>query len=467
MGVVDTYTLRQRQSIREMVGFEPTGPVQEKILNNDDRFMGVLGGEQGGKSFVSKEVLIERQPEREHDDPGLYWLAGERYIDSAREFDYIVEDFRKIPDTLRTWSKGNPRDYRQATLYDGTVIKTLSVGDTTTIGQEAPDGILFCEAGRSSLEAFHKLYARTAPRKGWMVMSGTVENMQPWYGEIMKSWGRGYDGHSSYELPTWSNRFLYPGGWDDPEIQRLKRELPEDFFWERLGAKVRPARGLVFGPNFKVGFHTVDELPFLPHLPVWIAVDPGYSMSAHSIVAMQFPPTGPIRVFDEIYLQGFDTESMIELAQMKPWWPNVQDGVIDIAATKMIQSVTPPQRVWIEKTRAREGGPLVLRSKQVNILDGIDRMKNFFQPHPITHEPRIVFASHLTGTLSEFGVCVSPFSGKMDAYRWNIKKDGTSGGQKPLDRANHSIKAITYLLVIRYGYVSTTGRRNVATVRHR
>lgn len=448
MGRADPYTLANRQRIRDIIGFEENGPEQLEFLNADDQYIQCITGEQWGKSYGGGEAAVERMAEREFlNRPGIYWLVGAKYANTREEFTRVHANLKKMPGNLLIKEpQANPNLPRQLDLNDKTVIRTLSVERVENISMEAPDGILVCEGSQISLEAFFRLYGRTAPRNGWMIMTGTYEKAQPWWDDIFNDW-TSRSGHRTFRFPSWTNRIFYPGGFNDPKIQRMKAMMPEDLFMERFGAKRRAQRGLVFGRLFDVIFHCQDNVDYIEGIPVEIAVDPGYSESAHAVLFIQRPPDQPIRIFDEIYLQGYGTEQIIELCQMKPWWKSVTGGVIDIAATKMIQSVTPPAEIWLEK------GKRMLHSKHVGILDGIDRLKSFLIPHPITREPKVLINTKCKGLLSEFGAAVSPFTGKMDAYRYDMKSSEALSN-KPKDRANHSIKALIYFLVIYYGYVN-------------
>src|SRR5690606_39648731 len=64
--------------------------------------------------------------------------------------------------------------------------------------------------------------------------SGTFEGAYGWYADLWNRWqGPNDDGGKSFSLPTWTNRAVYPGGREDPEIKRQESLMPPDLFQER------------------------------------------------------------------------------------------------------------------------------------------------------------------------------------------------------------------------------------------
>ncbi len=81
---------------------------------------------------------------------------------------------------------------------------------------------------------------------------------------------------------------------------------------------------------------------------------------------------GQVCVIDEIYEQGLITKEIIEIAQSRPWWKDVQGGVIDIAGYQH-QAMSAPAEIWMEETG------LYLSGQKIKINDGTERLKGFFE----------------------------------------------------------------------------------------
>ena len=432
----------------EIVEFEPTKE-QIRILNSDKRFILVAGGEQAGKSMVASKFLLQKFLEDE--SPGLYWLVAADYERTRAEFEYLTQDFAKLGILREVTKRVDPG---RIVLADGTRIETKSAKDPRTLAMRAPNGIVGCEASQLDLETFYRMRGRCAPKAGWMFLGGTFESSLGWYPQTFTAWESGIGDEQSFSLPSYTNFHLYPGGRDDPEIKRLEAVSSDDFFMERIEGRPVPPRGLVFN-EFRASIHA-QEVDYVPNEPVHIWIDPGYA-GGYALEAVQIIDD-VVRVFDEIYEIGLVTEEIIEMAQGRPWWKDVQYGVIDIAGTQH-QAMPAPAEVWLSKTG------LYLASQKVPINDGTERLKSFLKVDPISGYSRLSINSTCRGILSEFGAVPNPFDGQTRAYRWKMDRDGAIVGNTPEDKYNHGIKALIYGLVYHFGY-SYVGDRQKIKVKH-
>jgi hypothetical protein len=408
----------------------------------------VAGGEQAGKSMIASKYLLARFAETE--GKGLFWLVAADYERTRAEFTYLAEDFEKLG-MIKDISKRV--DPGHITLVDGTLIETKSAKDPRTLAMRAPDGIIGCEASQLDMETFFRLRGRCAPRRAWMFLGGTFEGSLGWYPQMYTAWASGAEPEArAFSLPSYTNVHLYPGGSEDPEILKLKEASSDDFFMERIEGKPSPPRGLVF-PEFRPDMH-ISELEYDPGTPVHLWMDPGYA-GAYAVEAVQVRGE-QICVIDEIYEQGLVTDEIIDIAKSRPWWKNVQFGVIDIAGNQH-QAMAAPAEVWLNQTG------LYLSSQKIRINDGTERLKGWLKIDGKIHAPRIVFSPKCRGVLSEFGAVASPLDGQTRAYRWKLDRDGNIVGDTPEDKNNHGVKALIYGLIDRfgYGYIEHRGKISV------
>ena len=84
-----------------------------------------------------------------------------------------------------------------------------------------------------------------------------------------------------------------------------------------------------------------------------------------------------------------------------------------------------------------------LRYGKVSIEDGTQRLHTFLKD-PETGKPRVLFNSSISGRgiLSEFG-----------QYKYKELTDRMAEREEPIDRDNHSIKALSYWLIDKFGPV--------------
>ena len=419
----------------EKVGYTPT-EAQKPIIYSDKRFILVAGGEQAGKSLVASKFLLSKWTETK--GPGLFWLVAADYERSRAEFEYLVQDFA----TLGILKKASKRvDPGRIELADGTIIETKSAKDPRTLAMRAPNGIIGCEASQLDMETFYRLRGRCAPKKAWMFLGGTFEGSLGWYPQLFLAWQHGGDVEQAYSLPSFSNYHLYPGGENDPEIERLQKDSSDDFFKERIMGIPSPPRGLVFH-EFRADYH-VREIEYIPDEPVHLWIDPGYA-GGYAVEVVQILDE-QICVVDEIYERTLITEEIIDLAMDKPWWRDVKFGVIDVAGYQH-QAMSAPAEVWLDKAG------LYMASQKVKINDGTERLKSMLKVDPKHHRPKMVISPKCKGVLSEFGTAPNPFDGQTRVYKWKTDRDGNVVGNQPEDKYNHGIKALIYGLIDRFGY---------------
>jgi hypothetical protein len=324
-------------------------------------------------------------------------------------------------------------------------IETKSARDPeTAFARVAPHGIIACEAGQLDISSYNRLRGRIAPRKGWMLLIGTIEKSQPWFPQMLENWQYGHEDRQSFKLPSWENVHLYPGGRNDPEILSLAQESSDDFFMERIAGQKVPLEGLVF-QEFTAEHH-VRSTGYRPGEKVYIFEDPGYGRaSAHAILACHIVK-GRVEVFDELYERGLVTEDMIGLCQKRDWWREEKVLISDPNYKDAHHSMPSVHETWERVTGLVAGG------ERGKIVEGIERLKSFLRTDPITGEARVQIDPKCTGILSEFGAAPSPFSGLEEPYLWRTDSSGRLAGITPEDRSNHSIKALIYGITALYGY---------------
>ena len=172
-------------------------------------------------------------------------------------------------------------------------------------------------------------------------------------------------------------------------------------------------------------------------------MDPGYA-GAYAVIAVQIVGE-QLRIIDEIYEQALITDEIIDIATAKPWWGDVQFGVIDIAGNQH-QAMAAPAELWLDKAG------LFMSSQKIKINEGTERLKSWLKMDPTTHEAKVVIHPKCQGILSECGASPNPFAGQSKAYRWKTDREGNIVGEVPEDKYNHSVKALIYGLVDRFGY---------------
>lgn len=171
----------------------------------------------------------------------LIWLVGPTYKHTHEEFRMLLEWCTKL--NLVQGRPSLPQDgIRSMTLKTGCRIETRSADHPERLASVAPDLIILCEPGQMSAEIYDIVLGRLVERRGTLYMVGTLEDDQrvqrwAWYENLATEWASHPDGHyeRSYELPTWTNKKIFPLGFQDPWIQE-RREAMSEYRFERMFA---------------------------------------------------------------------------------------------------------------------------------------------------------------------------------------------------------------------------------------
>jgi len=432
-------------AVLDILGLQP-GDEQREILFCRRRKILVAGGERAGKSFTSSLFLVTRAPFGQ-----LFWLVGPDYEQATAEFDYCVEFFSKLGAIRSKQDVSRPKIGKcTIILKTGQVIETKTAAEVQKIAGKAPDGIIMCEAAQHSEMSYMKCVARVGEKRGWLILCGTFEGSANWYANLFHEWALGDnpDHAIAFSLPSWTNRVIYPGGRNDPEILNIERALRriEGLFEERIAAVPIPPIGLVFR-EFRKSIHVSDQARYNSRLPVYLAVDPSdgsapYAVGVYQFLACACGPHTEDRIeqaycIDELYETGKGVEEIVKIGKRRPWWPKIKGGAIDVEAPD-------------DKKRWLSFGGIPLKAAKIPQLLGIRRAKSFMHYDTdlttglVTNQPHVQFNKACEGILHEF-----------TKYK---RKDPTDEDMIPADvpprnQPNHHIKALWYLLVARYGYV--------------
>ena len=411
------------------------GPVPNMVM--------LTGGIQAGKSVLSSSHMFAM-----HWCSRILWIVGERYDDCRYEFQNVI-DCGIMTGALDPKNVSFPQSPGpcRAIFNNGCIVRTLSSADVTTLASESPDGVLMVEAGRQSEQAMITLWERVSQRTGWLLISGTIEQLVGrWFPDL---WGdlqgaNVYQGRS-FRLPSYVNPKHYPGGEYDPKIQAIRKTLSEEEFNERYLGIPRSIIGVVF-PEFRKVHHVRATAEFEKSLPCRLWVDPGFYPSSYAVLFVQLYGAR-IHIFDELYLQGMTNDVVIDQVVNHYAFRNIERVVIDIAAQTHAGAQEPAMEVW-RKSLVGRNIPVV--AKYVKVEDGIVRTRDKLRINALDGVPFLITHPRCIKTIEEF----------TGGYRYHTRRDGIIAGDKPIDQNNHAMKAIAYGIVDGYGVAEVAmGRR--------
>lgn len=464
------------------IEFEKYNPEQYKVVKGEDRFPLIVGGERGGKSFATAAILLphvdllpEIRPERFYDEKGNLRYKGERkalvpdfvlfgpsYAEPRVEFSYLENWLREL-DNIAFTSKPQEGPWRLVTKA-GVVVATWSTDDPGTIRAIDLEGAAACECGNMEWDSIERIQGRIGAKRGFCIYSGTMENAKRWYIRMaLEGERQNRYGIITYSLPSWGNLHEFPGGFKDPEIQRWgifyggSKDVDytdSDTFMVRVAAKPVPPRDRVIrevkeNHIRKVEIPRKEDGSYDAHFE--ICIDPGYLPSAYAVlfVASWDTPDGKFwYIFDEIYRQETQNEQIIKMIKNHKFYRymGVDDLTIDVSAKRHADGNEPAIEKFKRLTRFRSP---YTKYWHENAL--IERLRT------TANQGLLAIHPNCRGLIAEFGLGEEVFP-DMHPWKYPTDKAGIILNEKPVDKWNHSCKALGYLLLRRVGPVERLGK---------
>jgi hypothetical protein len=420
------------------------------------RFMLVCGGERAGKSITSSALALSKLgPVEDDDTERMFWVVGPDYAQARVEFTYIFNALNRIGVIANSsMPEAKTVPWVMETTY-GVRVETKSSSDIAKLASFSVYGVLMVEAAQQTYETWLKLRGRVSETRGWVILSGTLENGLPWYSSLLRKWkGPNAEGGMSFSLPTWSNTAIYPGGITDPEIVALRASMPEDWFLTRFAAEAAKPHGLVI-PEFEYATHVrsldVAVDPYGKVLPINLAIDP----AQHTYPVLFIQRVGVYaHVLDCVYRKNVVAQEIIPEVMKHPLFRYVnrnEGNVIDIAGTQRHANKSQVE-IWQDLAKvsfAYRWIPLDSTIQAVRFRLGV---------HNTYKEPLVYFDAKLPNPEPLPDGSAAHLLSEFELWRWPDRKPDQSEVLKPVDKANDGIKALGYWLVHTYGPVEERKR---------
>lgn len=412
------------------------------IIGARDRTRVVLtmGGERAGKSQWTAYETFALSPWCD-----LIYITGAQYENCEPEFKYLEALYRANGMVTETRKPENGQ-WSMQTVW-GCEVRTLSYArggsDVLVTTGRAPDLIVLCEAGMLTEDIFLTALTRVAERRGAVIMSGTLKRSRPWYVALYQQLkGENIYNGKSVSLPSWENTEIYPQGRNDPAMLQLEAALGDIRFRERIAGEPVPSPLLVFGREFSYDLH-VKAVDYDPELPLLLACDPGYA-GGYALLVLQAASEHDVRVIDEFYAQYSTWDQAVAWLRNLPYIRQDSKGMItNIDRGHAIMDVAGNQhhgdKSQIEQWHAKTGIRFI--GKKIGIEDGINRLRDFLRSPFDWNQTRIRIHPKCEGLLWELS----------QGEQYPKDQEGNPVKENPIDANNHSRKALSYLLIHRFG----------------
>lgn len=416
----------------QQTGYEPH-PGQSLVHFDGTRHRVLTNGRRWGKSlFGGKEIECMAFIRNYIGQPMRGWIIGPNYGDAEKEFRVVYNTFKALgidqvsSKFIKNVENGN---MRIATNW-GFELECRSAQHPESLVGEGLDFVLLAEAGRHTKRTFTE-YVRPAlsDKRGLSIMSGVPEDVSD---TNLLYWGfnRGkdprYSQWKSWQLPSWTNTAVFPGGRTDPEILEAESDLTDDEFRRQYGGEFVLKRGRVM-KEWDDDIH-VRDLSFNPNWPLFAAVDYGYRNDWVWLWIQLDPMNNRVYVIGEKRWQQTDTEVIAREMNDHPLMRHCVSIYVDPSSPDDAAILRRHTGVG---TRNNTGGEIMPR---VRLIRQSLKLKPEHLPddHP----------EKLPGLMVDRS-CTKLIWEMREGYRWpESRGDGKNASEIPLDDNNHGPEAL-------------------------
>lgn len=452
----------QKDKYFEQTGYTPH-PGQRLVHYDSTRHRVLSNGRRWGKSmFGGKEIESMAFLRNFMGQPMMGWIIGPEYSDAEKEFRVVYNSLKALGvDQVSTKFLSNVENgnMRIQTRW-GFDLQCRSARHPESLVGEGLDFVLLAEAGRHRRFTFTE-YVRPAlsDKRGISMMSGVPEdanetNLLYWaytrgQNPAMTQW-------KSWQLPSWTNTAVFPGGRYDPEILEAAEDLTKDEFDRQYGGQFILKRGRVM-KEWDDDKH-IRHLEYRPDWPLFAAVDFGYTNDWVWLLIQIDPMTHNVYVIKERRFKLRDTEDIARNELFHDVLTHKVNAIYVDPSSPDDASIL--RRHLKLPTRSNTGGEIKLRLQLIRSALKT-RPETLPEDHP-ERVPGLVVDESCTDLIWEM----------REGYRWpENHSDSRNDSEIPQDVDNHGPEALGRFFkghMEQYSTVSRHARQgSIATRRRR
>lgn len=284
------------EALYKELDFTPHSPGQAEYLYSDARFNIPCCGRRYGKSKAAGRRMTRKMMV-----PDTYnWICCPSYRLGEKEFRVTWDDFGKLG-LLKYCKKGY--SLHQGDMYIDTPwnshLLVVSAERQDSLLGEGLSHVIMSEAARHSRNTWEQfIEPALSDLRGTADFPSTPQGFN-WYHGL---WELGRDkthnsvDYRSWRFPTWDNTVRYPGGFKDPEIQRLRHRVTDTYFRQEYGAEFTAITGAIY-EEFDERKHVAPYV-YNPEWPNYLAFDYGFA-NPFVCLDVQISPSDDVFVWRE------------------------------------------------------------------------------------------------------------------------------------------------------------------------
>ncbi len=328
-----------REALWDRLGYKPH-PKQLLFHDSQARFKIPVCGRRFGKSKMAAMEVLPTLMDPTKQVRG--WIIAPNYKTGEYEFRYIWDALVK----LGVLNKVKRKAYNPLTgslfieMPWGSRIDVMSAAHKDNLVGEGLDFAILSEAAKQDRATWEK-YIRPslADKRGTAIFPSTPEGFN-WYYDVYAQGQSEDHEYESWNFPSWENPYVYPGGFEDHEIQSQLRNPDDPWFWQEIGASFRSVVGLVY-QEWKDDTHIIDGYQYHPEWDNYLAFDFGFT-NPFCALDIQVSPNDDIYIWRERYVskETISTHARELLHRVSPPGYSVICGYGDAASPGDVEELS-------------------------------------------------------------------------------------------------------------------------------
>lgn len=254
---IDKYTLFER------LGYRPHSPGQWGFHNSAARFKIPCCGRRWGKSLsAGMEMTAALFKENAY-----YWIVGPSYTLGEKEFRVVHNNLVMnlgLGKSLKISYNTKQGDMRIELPWH-TVLEVKTAEKKTGLVGEGLDGVIMSEAARHDMNTWEEyIEPALSDKRGWAIFPSTPRGYNYYHGLWQLGQSREHSAYASWRFPTWHNTIKFPGGYDDPEMKRIRDIVTTSFWRQEYAAQFTTFEGQIYEE-----FSLQDHVKIIDYNPEW------------------------------------------------------------------------------------------------------------------------------------------------------------------------------------------------------